>query len=174
MQIVSLVLFILSIWLLTTPSISLAVCPICTVAVGAGLGISRAFGIDDAVTSVWIGGLILSMSFWSLDFLGKKKYKFLNKISFKTLSIIVIVLMYLLVLIPLWYGGYIGRPINTYLGIDKIIFGTVIGSIAFQLGKVLDEMIRKMKGKILFPYQKVVFPVSLLLLSSLVLHFVVA
>src|SRR3990172_4136169 len=61
--------------LITAPS-ALAVCPVCTVAVGAGLGISRALGIDDTVTSVWIGGLILSMSFWLIDWLKKKKTEF--------------------------------------------------------------------------------------------------
>src|SRR3972149_11759116 len=52
-----------------------AVCPVCTIAVGAGLGISRWLGIDDAVSGVWVGGIILSSSFWLLDWLVKKKIK---------------------------------------------------------------------------------------------------
>ena len=40
---------------------ALAVCPICTIAVGAGVGLSRYFGVDDAITGLWVGGLIVSM-----------------------------------------------------------------------------------------------------------------
>src|SRR3989344_3021049 len=54
------------------PTTAYAVCPICTVAVGAGLGLSRYFGIDDAVSSIWIGGIFLSSSFWLSDWLDKK------------------------------------------------------------------------------------------------------
>src|SRR3989304_8183686 len=64
-----------SIFNILFPPAAEAVCPVCTIAVGAGLGISRALGIDDAVTSVWIGGLILSMSFWFIDWIGKKRKK---------------------------------------------------------------------------------------------------
>jgi hypothetical protein len=34
-----------------------AICPLCTIAVGAGVGLSRWIGVDDAVTGLWIGGL---------------------------------------------------------------------------------------------------------------------
>ena len=147
-----------------------AVCPVCTVAVGAGLGISRALGIDDAVTSVWIGGLILSMSFWLIDWLRKKKKL---EIGNWKLEILVIIIMYLLTLLPLWYGKYIGRPNNTLWGTDKILFGTFAGSIAFMIGKWADQKIREKKGKQLFVYQKVVFPVSALLLTSIFLELIV-
>src|SRR3989344_4306223 len=52
-----------------------AVCPVCTVAVVAGLGVSRTLGIDDVVTSIWIGGLILSMAFWTIDWIEKSKWR---------------------------------------------------------------------------------------------------
>ena len=32
-----------------------AVCPVCIVAVGAGLGLSEYLGIDDTIAGVWIG-----------------------------------------------------------------------------------------------------------------------
>ena len=52
-----------------------AVCPVCTVAVAAGLGISRWIGIDDAVTGVWVGGLILSSGLWMADWIKKRSWK---------------------------------------------------------------------------------------------------
>jgi len=152
----------------------LAICPVCTVAVGAGLGISRALGIDDAVTSVWIGGLVLSMSYWLTDWLMKKRYNFVKKINPEYLDLIVIVLMYVITLVPLWYGKYIGRENNTFWGTDKILLGTAVGSVAFISGKWLDKKVRETKGKQLFVYQKVVFPVASLLIASMALHFLVS
>lgn len=155
------------------PTPTYAICPVCTVAVGAGLGISRALGIDDAVTSIWIGGLILSMSYWLTDWLTRKKFNFIKKINPEYLDLIVIALMFILVLLPLWYGKYIGRTTNTILGIDKILFGTALGSLVFLAGKALDKRVREVKGKQLFVYQKVVFPVISLLLTSLILDLVI-
>jgi len=147
-----------------------AVCPVCTIAVGAGLGISRALGIDDAVTSVWIGGLILSMSFWLIDWLNRKKKLAVG--NWKA-EILIILSMYILTLVPLYFGKYIGRVHNSILGIDKILFGTFCGTAAFLLGKWADGKVRQIKGKQLFTYQKVVFPVTSLLLTSLIIHFIV-
>lgn len=169
-------LFLLTTHLLQ-PTTVYAVCPVCTVAVGAGLGISRALGIDDAVTSVWIGGLILSMSYWLIDWLSKRKSAKIDKIKKATKSFYepsIIALMYVLVLIPLWYGKYIGRFNNQFLGIDKILFGTAIGSTVFLLAKWADKKVREVKGKQLFIYQKVVFPVTSLIASSLLLTFLVS
>lgn len=167
----------------SSPTGVYAVCPVCTVAVAGGLGLSRYFGIDDSISGVWIGGLILSTSFWLIDWSGKKyktkidKYlgPIVKKIGFTNLnqsvSLIVIILMYLLTLLPLFYMGTIGHPLNTILGIDKILFGTLIGSLVFLLGKWLDKKIREKYGKQLFVYQKVVFPVATLIIASLLLFY---
>ena len=154
------------------PHEALAVCPVCTVAVGAGLEISHLLGVDDSATSVWIGGLVLSTSYWLLDWMSKKKFKFLDKTNPKLVEYITIGLMYLSVLIPLWYGKYLGRLANSIMGIDKIVFGTVVGSAIFLLGKWADKKVREIKGKQLFVYQKVVFPISALTITSLVLYFI--
>jgi len=159
-----------------------AVCPVCTVAVIAGLGISRALGIDDTVTSIWIGGLILSSSFWTIDWIEKSKwrekiYKFACKVKCgmtenQSLTFYVILAYYLMVFIPLILDHTIGKPRNVFWGIDKIVLGTAIGSVVFLAGMWIDKKIRKARdGKILFHFQKVIFPVSMLILSSLVFYF---
>lgn len=142
-----------------------AVCPICTVAVAAGLGLSRYLGIDDAVSSLWIGGIILSVSFWSIDWLTKKK------INFKYRNILVFIFWYGLTLIPLQLTGIMGHPFNTVLGIDKILFGTVVGSVFFLLGILADKKVREKRGKQLFAFQRVVFPVVALAIISLVIYY---
>ncbi len=152
------------------PSTVGAVCPVCTIAVGAGLGISRWLGIDDAVSGVWVGGIILSSSFWLIDWLQKKKFKSLSfYYKFQYKKWLVLFLMYSLVIIPLFTSGIIGHPFNTILGIDKLIFGTAVGSAAFLAGMYLDKKVREIKGKQLFSFQKVAFPVGALIVASLIL-----
>ena len=41
----------------------LAICPLCTFAVGAGIGLTQYLGIDDVITGLWIGGFIVSLVF---------------------------------------------------------------------------------------------------------------
>ena len=162
---------LLSTYHLLLPSIAWAVCPICTIAVGAGLGLSRYLGIDDAVTSIWIGGLLMSISFWSIDWFAKKDFKKLKDFKENHIRAASFIFWYAITLIPLWMGGLIGHPLNTILGIDKIIFGTVLGSLMFLLGVWADKKIRKIRGKQLFVYQKVVFPVILLVIASLMIYY---
>jgi hypothetical protein len=152
---------------------ALAVCPICTLAVAGGLGLSRYLGIDDSISGLWVGGLILSSSFWLSDWLNKKKFKFLSKVSLNNLIILSSIIMYAVVLIPLYLGGIIGHPFNKILGIDKLIFGTAIGSIFFLFAIWLDKKVRKIKGHQLFNYQKVAFPVTTLVIVSIILYFVI-
>jgi hypothetical protein len=145
-------------------------CPICTVAVGAGLGISRLLGIDDVITSIWIGGFILSASFWFINWLGKRKFmaKVKDKKTISAINILSVILMYVLVLVPLKLDNSIGILSNRLWGIDKIVLGIVIGSIVFLIGVWADKKVRKVRGKQFFQYQKVAFPVASLLITSLV------
>ena len=72
------------------------VCPICTIAVGAGLGFSRALGIDDTISGLWVGALIISMSLWTIDRLNRKKVHFLFR------KILVLIFYYSIVIWPLY------------------------------------------------------------------------
>ncbi|MGI5827771.1 MAG: hypothetical protein ACOX6V_01975 [Patescibacteria group bacterium] len=164
----TLILFaiLLSVSLVFPPAVS-AVCPACTVAVGAGLGLSRWLGIDDAVSGVWVGGLLLSSSLWLAAYLEKKQVRLPCK---KLLSI---ALIYLLTLLPLYWGKVIGAPFNTLWGVDKLLLGTGVGTLAFYLSVKLDSLLRsKNDGKVFVYYQKVILPVVLLLLSSGIFYFI--
>ena len=131
-------------------------CPVCTVTVVAGLGISRFFGIDDLLTSIWIGAFILSFSFVFHNWMIKKWPKLKSKYSLY----ITIFLMYVLALLPL-----IKAPT-----IDRILYGTALGSAVFLIGVYLDKYQRTKFKKIFFPYQKVVFPVLSLILASVIVN----
>ena len=153
------------------PPFAHAVCPICTVAVAGGLGLSRYFGIDDSVIGVWSGGLMVSLTLWTVDWLSKRNWAFLKKINNRARIVTSFVFWVLLTYPPLFWAGIIGHPFNTILGIDKLIFGSILGFFAFLLGVWGDKKVREIKGKQLFNFQKVVFPVLSLLITSLVLYF---
>ncbi len=145
-------------------------CPLCTVSIVAGLGISQLLGIDDTVSAIWIGGVILSFSFITVSWIHKKwpNWKFGISIYWK---LIVIAMTYSFVLIPLKLDHKIGIMRNTILGVDKIVFGVVVGSMALLAGTWADNYQRKKFKKIFFPYQRVVFPILSLILASAVFYF---
>ncbi len=148
-----------------------AVCPICTVAVAGGLGLSRYLGIDDSILGVWAGGLMVSVTLWTLDWLSRKNFGWVKKVETKLLTILVFLFWVLTTYVPLFELNIIGHPFNTILGIDKLIFGSILGFFAFLLGVWGDKKVRKIKGKQLFNFQKVVFPVLSLTILSLMLYF---
>jgi hypothetical protein len=147
----------------------LAVCPICTVAVGAGVGLSRWLGIDDSITGLWIGGLTVSMITWTISWLDKKNIKFKGRI------ITTIFGYYLLIVVPLYFMGIMGNPINTICACgvaDKLLLGIVTGSIAFWFGASWYYYLKeKNQGRAYFPFQKVVMPISPLIILSIIFYF---
>ncbi|MBU0534791.1 hypothetical protein KKC62_01250 [Patescibacteria group bacterium] len=157
--IISLTSFILFAFIAIKPA--LAVCPVCIVAVGIGLGVSRWLGIDDTVTGVWIGGLIVASALWLAGWIEKRGWKI------PYTKILSIVLLYALTIIPLWLGKTIGHPQNTLWGIDKILLGIITGSIAFSLSVWLDKILGKLNnGQVYIYYQKMILPMLLLTLAS--------
>lgn len=165
---VFLVFFFLATFYLLRATYTYAVCPVCTIAVGAGLGLSRYLGIDDTVSGLWVGGLILSSSLWFIDWVGKKR----NKALSTNYQLLATISMYLFVLVPLWLGKVIGHPYNRIFGIDKLVLGTVIGSIIFLGAVWADKKVRQIKGHQLFSYQRVIFPVASLIIGSIIMYLV--
>jgi len=151
----------------------LAICPICTIAVGAGVGVSRWLGIDDTITGLWVGGLIVSLIGWTINWLNKKNFKFRFK------AVAVILSYYILIIVPLYYSGIIGNPNNNLLCwcgfyLDKLLLGIIIGGSAFYFAASWYEYLKeKNNGRAYFPYQKIVMPVGLLLLLSLIFYLLI-
>lgn len=162
------ILLFSSLFFLFSAKISLAVCPLCTIAVGAGIGFSRWLGIDDVITGLWLGGLIVSLISWTLSWLHKKKINFTGK------KIVTVLAYYILVFAPLYFfTDILGHAFNRLLGIDKILLGTALGSITFLLTTLWYEFLkRKNNNHAHFPFQKIVMPVGALLILSLVFFFV--
>jgi len=148
----------------------LAVCPICTVAVGAGVGVSRSVGIDDLIVGLWIGGFLASLIMWTEDWLSKKN------INFKGRTIVNILVYLSLMIIPLYLSGIIGNPLNTFCGcgVDKLLFGIIGGSIAFWCGANWYEYLKeKNNNKAYFPFQKVLMPILTIIILSIIFYFLI-
>ena len=161
-------LFILVISILGLPIIAFAqpVCPVCTVAVAGGVGLCRYLGISDLISGTWVGALIVTLIMWTLKWLNKKN------IRFKFRRLLVIFLFYFFIIAPLYWMGIMGDATNKFWGIDKLLFGIIAGSLGFILALVVENILRKKnQQKAYFPFQKVVIPVSFLIIISLIFNF---
>lgn len=159
-------LAIIGIALLALPKLTFAVCPVCTVAVGAGLGLAEYLGIDDSISGLWIGALIVSMSIWTINWLSKKN------IRFKGRKILVFLAYYAIVVLPLWFKGQIGHPYNKLCGIDKLLLGIILGTVLFSAGVLFHNYIRKRNSDIsYFKGQKIVAGIAPLIIASIILYF---
>ena len=52
---------------LLIPGSAQAVCPLCVVAIGAGLGLSEYLGIDDTISGSWIGAMLIATAWWNIN-----------------------------------------------------------------------------------------------------------
>jgi len=142
-------------------------CQVCTIGVVAGLGLSRWFGVDDTISGVWIGGLLVSLTGWTVNWLKTKK------INFKGMIIITALVYYASVITPLYWKEIIGHPLNKIWGIDKLILGIAFGSVVFAIAVLLYEVMKKKNnGHAHFPFEKIVIPISSLILLSILFYFI--
>lgn len=146
-----------------------AICPVCVIAVGAGLGLSEYLGIDDTIAGVWIGALLVSMIIWTINWMNNKKWTLGNK---DVRDILIAVLYYVLVFWPLWNKGLVGNINHRLWGVDKLVLGTALGSLAFLGANAWYNSIKKKLGHAQFPFQKVVWPVSAMVILSIAFYFI--
>ena len=144
-----------------------AVCPVCTVAVGAGLEGARLLGVDDVITGIWAGGLTLSLFFWTAGWLKKRG---VNSLLWQIVVPFVVCygLLGMVYLMPsVEYG------VNTLWGIDKFLLGAIVGTLAFYFGARWYIKIKRANGgHAKFAFQKVVVPLFFLVVATVLFWFV--
>ena len=146
---------------LMIPSPAQAVCPVCTMAVGAGLGISRWLGIDDVITA-----LATSSGMWLADWVKNKGFKS----WFQLLSTF---LFHFFMIVTLYILDISGDPLNTLWGFDKIVLGVVIGTAVFFIAAFSDRAIKTANDdQVLVYYQKVILPMFFLSITSFIFHLI--
>ena len=141
-------------------------CPVCTAAVVTSVGLSRWLGIDDIISGLWIGGLIVSLIIWTINWLNSKNIHFFGR------KIVAIIFYYAMVIAPLYWAHIMGHVLNKFWGIDKLLLGIIIGSLGFSLGMWLHSYLKaKNNNRVYFPFQKVVMPILPLIILSIVFYF---
>lgn len=148
------------------PIKALAFCPLCVVTTGTFLGIFRWLGVDDTIIGLWLGGFILSISMVFNNFLIKKG----KRIRFQL--VLILLVFYGFAALSLYQFGAL-TSYNKIFGIDKIFFGMILGSLLLLLSPQLDKILRKQnQGKIFISHQKMLIAISLLIIFSLSLYFI--
>jgi len=136
-----------------------AQCPVCIITVGGGMYLAKKLGIDDLLISIWISALNVAITFWMAP---KIKIKFIKN------PYILSVLMMGLTLFYFQFTDQIGGIANRILGVDKIVLGQFVGLLTMYLGNYLYAFTKeKNNHRTLFPYAKVVFPVGLVIIVTL-------
>lgn len=157
------------------PTTISAHCPLCVGGAAIGLSVARFLGIDDAITGLWLAALLGAASFW-LDGYLVKKIKINKDILRPALYIILFALtiwsFYALndYVISNFRFYLINKHVGNIFGVDKLPFGMIVGGAAFYLVDILDNLIIKRNGKVLFPYQRVVVSLGSILILSLAVY----
>ena len=139
-------------------AVAQAVCPLCTLAVSAGVGLTQYLGIDDLITGLWLGGLLASLTLWSSEWLKRRN----NAYSLRH-TILLTIGWFGSCYFALWIAGYLGHPLNRLWGVDRLLLGTIMGAVTFVLVYLGYLWLKFYYGRPLFPFQKVVMPVVALL-----------
>jgi len=139
------------------------------VAVGVGVSLSRWLGISDLITGLWLGAFLLSLALWAIDWLGKRK------IRSPLARFATILASYAMVIVPIYYVEIIAHPIGFLRSCaqDELILGIIEGSAVFFFAAKAYEFLKERNdGRAHFPFEKIALPVALLLLFSLIFHFI--
>lgn len=145
-----------------------AMCPLCVAGAAVGLSLARYYGLDDTVTGLWLGALVVSTALWITilirNMMRKRKIRF---IPFQ--DVIVFIGIAAATIVPFYSAGFFNGMTgmtDTIFGINKLVIGVVIGSIITFFGPPLSNFIKR-RRKSVFPYQTILLTLGLLAAFSL-------
>ncbi|HMA05949.1 MAG TPA: hypothetical protein VKO45_08505 [Methanomicrobiales archaeon] len=136
-------------------------CPLCTAGAALGVGVARAYGVDDSIVGLLLGAFVASSGLW-IDKLLKRR-----GIEYPLQAPLLVLGSLLLLAVPLYMTGTITnvgvvRALPGYpsifglgaLGLDKLFAGLLIGTfLVAGVFTMSDRIIEKRGGKRLFRYQ---------------------
>ena len=160
-KIFTLLAVVITLVVLFPPSVK-AHCPLCTAAVGTGLVVARSFGVDDSIVGIWVGALVISSALWLNKFLIRRKK------TFPFQKPVIIAGSFLITILPLYFSGLINFQ-NLFIGIDRLLFGTVLGCFLTLFSFHLSNKIRNSEKKVVIPFQSIILTMAILALSNMVL-----
>ena len=118
-------------------------CALCVITIGGGLLIARRLGISDLVFAIWASGFNTAVAFFLAS---KIKHTIIGN------RFLLAALFYLTAYLYFSKTGQMN---------EGVFLGMTIGTGAFIAAYLIDQSIR------LFPFQKVIIPLFLLLLATL-------
>jgi len=138
-------------------------CPLCTAGAALGVGIARAYGVDDSIVGLLLGAFVASSALW-IDKLLKRR-----EISYPLQAPLLVLASLLLLAVPLYLAGIITnfalvRSIPDYpslfglaaLGLDKLFAGLLIGTALVAGVFTASDYLVERRGKRLFRFQGMV------------------
>jgi hypothetical protein len=139
-----------------------AVCPVCTVAIGAGLTFLEIWGVDLLLAGIWAGAMTLVMVFWTARWMSRRSVK--NGLWYLLDFVIWYGFLACVYFLPNFKFGGIG---NTLWGVDKLLLGVAVGTIVLYAAEKWNaKLLRGNGGKSLFPFQKLLIPFGALALAT--------
>lgn len=142
-----------------------AMCPLCVAGAAAGLAIARYYGVDDAIVGLWLGALAVSTGLWLAKVVGSRTKRKIPLQSAMVFSAVVIATV-----VPFYFAGFFrGMPgmSDELFGINKVLFGVIVGSVATYAGGPLSQKIKKLRKGEFIPYQTILVTLGLLAFLSL-------
>ena len=142
-------------------------CPVCTFAIGASLGVARKLGLQDSIIGLWSGALLAILGYWTIKIFDKHNWNFLGRdklIIFLSVAMIGFIYMGKVEYIPtvIWFIFYM----------DPILFSAILGMFIFVYSEKFYQWMKKRNnGHAHFPFEKVVLPVVLLIITSFYLTY---
>ncbi len=147
-----------------------AMCPLCTAGAAIGLGVARYYGVDDTVIGLWLGALAVSTALWVNNVIKKRVRP--NVVPFQSALIVAAVIASTIV--PFYFAGFFnGMPnmSDSIFGVNRLIFGTVIGGIIMFVGEPISSYIKRKRNAI-FPFQAILLTLLLLTIFSLLFWYI--
>lgn len=141
-----------------SPNPVFAHCPLCVAGAGAGLSISRFLGIDDSITGIWFAAFLGATALWGANSLKKKIVPLQDTFIY--------ILTFVATIWSFYQFNLVNEHAGLIMGIPKIVFGMVTGGVLFYLVDVANHLIRKVRGKVLFSYQPIIFSLGAMLVLS--------
>ena len=144
-----------------------AQCPVCTVAVIGGVGFTRWLKIDDTISGLWVGALLTSLTLWTINWLNAKKIKFIGR------KPLIVLFYYGLTIAPMYWTNFIGHPLNKVWGIDKLVFGIIIGTLIYYPSVYTYQYLKHRNGdRAHFPFEKIAFALVPEIILSLIFYLI--
>ncbi len=154
-------------FLIGFPKAALAHCPLCVAGAGAGLTLSRLLGIDDSITGVWLAAFLGATAFWTYSALNKKIK--LTEIKKKVLKPLIYIAFFGLTIWSFYKFNLVVKHGDIF-GMHKLTFGMIVGGLVFYLVDIFDDFLIKRKGKVFFPYQRIIVSLGSIFLTSVAIY----